>query len=1082
MKNSLVLLISWMIVLQLFAQSQGKKSVDSLASTTLSGLSFRLIGPAYCSGRISDFAVNPDNPSEYYVAVASGHVWKTTNSGTTYTPVFDNYGSYSIGCVTIDPSNHNVVWVGTGEYNSQRSVGFGDGVYKSEDGGQSFANMGLKSSEHIGKVLVDPRNSNVVYVAAQGPLWGPGGDRGLYKTTDGGKTWKAILTISDNTGINDVICDPRNPDILYASAYQRRRHVWTLIDGGPECAMYKSTDAGASWNKINSGLPEGEMGRIGIAISPVNPDIVYAIIEAQGDKGGFFRTLNRGASWEKQNGYTVTSPQYYSRIFCDPKNADKVYSMDTWSKVTVDGGKTWRNLGNKHRHVDDHAFWIDPGNTKHFMIGGDGGIYESWDDAENWQFKPNLPVTQFYKVSVDNETPFYNVYGGTQDNASMFGPSRNLSGIGIVNDDWTVTHGGDGFETQVDPLDPNIVYAQAQYGDLARYDRKSGEEIPIQPQPPSGEAYRWNWDSPLLISPHKNTRLYFAANKLFRSDDRGNSWEVISPDLTRQLDRNALPVMGKIQSVDAVAKNSSTSYYGNIVSLTESPKMEGLIYAGTDDGLIQVTENGGKDWLKIDKFPGVPDISYVSFLLASQFDANTVYAAFENHKNADFRPYLLKSTDRGKTWKNISANLPVRGPVWTVAEDHVKQDLLFTGTEFGVFVSVNAGKRWVQLKGGLPTIAIKDIAIQKRENDLVLATFGRGYYILDNYSPLRYISDSLLNMESAVLPVKDALMFMTKGEKYGQGETYYAAKNPPVGATFTYYLKESIKKKQQQRQKQEKELDKKGEKIPFPAWDQIRAEDNEEDPYLLFTIRDYEGNMVRKLKASASEGINRITWDFRYPSTWPVNAGKLPFNNDHSGAYAMPGAYKASLSKVVDGVETPLGVEVPFNAVVLNNATLPAPDRKALAGFQLKVSELSRVINGTQSELSLTIDRVKTIREVLNYAPKATPDMIVSAKNLAGQLRLLQVAMEGDPTLSNRNENQPPSISGRINDVVWGIWNSTSAPTKTMSDALQTAITEFEPVMNKFRKIKETDLKQLETDLDRIQAPWTPGRLPELKK
>ncbi|MHC1708379.1 MAG: WD40/YVTN/BNR-like repeat-containing protein [Bacteroidales bacterium] len=1062
--------------------AQSKFSTDSLSSSVLSGLSFRLIGPAWNSGRISDFAVNPDNPSEYYVGVACGNVWKTTNNGTTYTPVFDNYGSYSIGPVVMDPNNHHVIWVGTGEYNSQRSVGYGDGIYKSIDGGQSFTNMGLKNSEHIGRIVVDPRNSDIVYVAAQGPLWGPGGDRGLYKTTDGGKSWTAVLTISPNTGITDIVFDPANPDVLYCASYQRRRHVFTLVDGGPESAVYKSTDAGNTWNKINKGLPEGDMGRIGMAISPVNPDILYAIVEAKEDKGGFFRSVNRGATWEKQSSYTVVSPQYYSRIYCDPGDPDRVFSMDTYSKVTEDGGKTWKNIGNKHRHVDDHALWIDPEDTRHFMIGGDGGIYITWDKGENWLFKPNLPVTQFYRVHVDNEQPFYNVYGGTQDNASMFGPSRTLSSFGIVNEDWTETHGGDGFETQVDPSDPYIVYAQAQHGDLVRYDRRSGEELPIQPIPPSGEAYRWNWDSPLLISPHKNTRLYFAANKLFRSEDRGDSWTVISPDLSRQLDRNMLPVMDKIQSMDAVAKNASTSYYGNIVSLTESPKAEGLIYVGTDDGLIQVTEDGGKNWKKYDRFPGVPEYSYVSCLLASQHDAAVVYACFDNHKQSDFKPYVLKSNDRGKSWKSITSNLPERGSTNVIAEDHGKPELLFVGTEFGVFTSINGGKRWIQLKGGLPTTAIKDIDIQKRENDLVLATFGRGFYILDDYSPLRSINDKVLNEEAFIFPVKDAMMFIQKSGKTEQGESYFSAKNPPVGATFTYYYRDNLQSLKKTRQKAEKDLDKKGEKITIPSWDDLRKEDTEEQAYLLFTVLDDKKQPVRKLKAAATEGVNRISWDFRYPSFNPVSGNNQPFENNRSGAFAVPGTYSVKLSKVDNGIETPLQAEASFNTVILNNSSLPPADRLVLGEFQLQVADFSRVIHGCNKELQLMQDRIKAMREALNYTLKADSGIINKAKDLADELRMLSNRMNGDPTLSQRNENQPPSITSRINDVIYGIYGSTSAPTQSMKDNLQVAIQEFEPVYARLKAISDNEIARLEQQMDELGSPWTPGRLPELKK
>ncbi|MDL1892724.1 glycosyl hydrolase, partial [Sphingobacteriales bacterium CHB3] len=618
-----------LLLLSTLAFSQGKQDDSKLSSSTFEGLKFRSIGPALTSGRIGDIAVNSNNTSEWYIAVASGGVWKTINAGTTFEPIFDGEGSYSIGCVTIDPNNPFVIWVGTGENNSQRSVSYGDGVYRSDDGGKSWKNMGLKKSEHIGKIIVDPRSSNIVYVAAQGPLWGPGGDRGLFKTTNGGTTWDSILYVSKHTGVSDIVMDPRNPDVLYAAAYQRRRHVFTLINGGPESAIYKSEDAGKSWRKLAGGLPTGDVGRIGLAISAVNPDVLYAIIELPNRKGGFYRSTNRGASWEKRSDYISGSPQYYNELFCDPKDVDRVYSMDVFLKVTNDGGKTFSNLGGSNRHVDDHAFWINPINTNHYIVGGDGGIYESFDRAATWNFKPNLPVTQFYRVEVDNSKPFYYVYGGTQDNFTLGGPSRTISSSGLVNSDWFVTTSGDGFFTRIDPEDPNIVYSESQYGVLVRFDRRTGEQVGIQPKEEKGDpALRWNWDSPLIISPHKHTRLYFAAQRVFRSDDRGDSWTPVSGDLTRQLDRNSLPVMDRIWSIDAVAKNSSTSQFGNIVSLSESPKREGLIYAGTDDGLIQVTENGGTTWRKIEKFPGVAEMAYVSRIEASLHDANTVYAAF----------------------------------------------------------------------------------------------------------------------------------------------------------------------------------------------------------------------------------------------------------------------------------------------------------------------------------------------------------------------------------------------------------------------------------------------------------------------
>ncbi|MCB0545222.1 MAG: glycosyl hydrolase, partial [Saprospiraceae bacterium] len=781
-------------------------------SATYNGLAFRSIGPAVTSGRISDFAVNPRNPAEYYVATAAGGVWKTVNAGTTYTPLFDGQGSYSIGCVTLDPTNPNVVWVGTGENNNQRSASYGDGVYKSENGGKSWKNMGLKTSEHIANIVVDPRNPNIVYVAAYGPLWSDGGERGVYKTTDGGDTWTCIKSVSAYTGCNNLVMDPRNPDVLYAAFHQRQRKVFTYIGGGPESAVYKTTDGGNTWNKME-GLGSGDIGRIGIDVSPVNPDYVYAVVEAPDSKGGIYRSTNRGASWEKMSG-TFTSGNYYQEMTCDPKNADRIFITDTYYKVSDDGGKTVRNLGEINKHIDNHCIWIDPANTDHLLVGCDGGVYETWDFAQSWDFKANLPVTQFYKVSTDNTLPFYHVHGGTQDNLSLGGPSRNTSINGIPNSDWYVTSIGDGFETQVDPANPDIVYAQSQYGGLVRFDRKNGEYLPIKPVEGENEpALRWNWDAPLYISRFSPTRLYFGANIVFRTDDRGNSWRAISPDLSRGIDRNKLEVMGKVWSVDAVAKNGSTDIYGQTTSIAESPVDENTLWAGTDDGLLWVTRDGGGHWDKMDNLPGVPERSYVHQVIASQFDKNTAYVCFNHHRYGDFKPYLLKTTDGGNSWTAISSNLPERGSVYTIAEDHVDRNLLFCGTEFGVFFSPDGGQNWVQLKAGLPTIAVRDIEIQRRENDLIGASFGRSFYVLDDYTPLRTLGEDLLKEEFAMFPIRDALLYIPArplGSRRGsQGDSFYVADNPPYGAVFTYHLRDTYKSLKQKRRGAEGDTKKK---------------------------------------------------------------------------------------------------------------------------------------------------------------------------------------------------------------------------------------------------------------------------------
>ncbi len=1087
MKKSILLLLIILIPFTFLSSKEKDKKDDKgpWSSKTFSGLKLRSIGPAFTSGRIADFAVNPDDPSEYYVAAASGHIWKTTNAGVTFKPVFDKYGVYSIGSLRMDPNNHNVIWAGTGENNHQRALGYGNGIYKSVDGGASWKNMGLKESRQIGMIQIDPRNSNIVFVAAEGSVWGPGGDRGLYKTTDGGKTWKRVLYISENTGVNNVVFDPRNPDIMYATSEQRRRHVFTKIGGGPESAVYKSEDGGNTWFKIMKGLPKVDIGGMGIAVSPVNPDVVYLIVEAAEGKSGFFRSTNRGASWKKMSDYH-SSGQYYNEIFPDPKNVDKVYSTQTRTRYTIDGGKTWKLLGNNKRHVDDHAMWIDPNNTKHFLIGGDGGVYESFDGGKNYSFKTNLPITQFYRVNVDNEYPFYNVYGGTQDNSSFGGPSRTLSKDGIVNSDWFVTNGGDGFWGAVDPKDPNIVYAEAQYGNMVRFDRKSGEAIDIRPEPAKGElTYKWNWNTPLIISPHSNTRIYTAANFVFRSDDRGDNWKKISGDITAQIDRNTWKVMGKYWSIDAVRKDVSTSLYGMAVSLDESPVKENLLYVGTDDGVIQVSEDA-KTWRKIDEFPDVPKYTYVSDILASKFDENTVYATFDNTKRDDFKPYVLVSYDKGNNWESISNNLPKNGSVHTIQQDFKNPNLLFVGTEFGIFFSADAGKKWIQLKGGIPDIAVEDIAIQKRENDLVLATFGRGFYILDNYSPLREVADSVFNKEAYIFPVKDALMYIQNRGRYGTGSTYFRAKNPPFGATFSYYLKDVPKTKRQIRREKEKKLFKESKKIPQPSYDELRAEEMEIKPYLIFTIYDDSGNEVRKITKSPSKGINRVTWDLKYNSPNPVKLKKGKYNpteKSSSGLLAMPGKYSVTMSLYHNGKIKQLAGPVYFNAKVLKNTTLPAKDRAELVAFERKSSELAKTIIGTQKYAEELGKRMQVILQTLNATPKADGNLLLKAESINKKIKDALFKFKGRKAKASREEipPQPVPLNDRLGVLIYTHWSSTSGITGNQRTAYNVLLDEFPPVYKKIKEIGEVEIVQLQKEMDKLSSTWTPGRLPELK-
>lgn len=1075
--------------------SPAASPADPMGPQIFGGFRFRSIGPAVTGGRVIAFAVDPTDRAKYYVAVASGGVWKTVNAGTTFTPIFDNEGAFSIGALVMDPKNPSTLWVGTGERNSQRSVAYGDGVYRSDDGGRSWRNVGLKTSEHIGRIAIDPRDSNVVFVAAQGPLWSGGGERGLYKTTDGGRTWKAVIPGTEHTGATDVVIDPNNPDIMYAATWQRRRHYHTLINGGPESMIYKSVDGGNTWTRTRSGLPPGDLGRIGLSISPADTNVIYASVEAGNTASGqtlsgIFRSNDRGATWERMNS-RIAQGMYYGQVVADPKLVDRVYIPDVQMQVSDDGGRTQRAAGERLKHVDNHAIWIDPNNNNYLLVGCDGGIYESFDKAENWNFKSNLPISQFYDITVDTETPFYNVYGGTQDNNSLGGPAKNRRTIGLVNSDWMLTNGGDGFQTRVDPTDPNILYAESQNGGLVRYDKRTGERVSIAPmEGPGLDSQRYNWDSPIIISPHSHTRLYFAGHKLFKSDNRGDDWKAISGDLSRGLDRDAIPVMGKIWGPDAIAKHQSTALYGNATAISESPKKQGLIYIGTDDGLIQITENDGGSWRKVEKIPGVPENAYIQRVLASQHDANTVYALPNNHQNGDFKPYLMKSTDAGRTWTSIASNLPQRGSTYAIAEDHVNPNLLFVGTEFGAFFSVDGGGKWIQFRGGLPVIAVRDIAIQKTENDLLLGTFGRGIYVLDDYAPLRQVTRAMIDQQSAILPVKDALMFVRGNDTFAtaQGASFYTAPNPAYGATFTYFLKEAPKTLRQRRQEAERDAERRKVPFKYPSIAELRAEAEEEPAGIIFTITDADGKVVRRMNAPAGQGIQRAVWDMRYmpPSISAPPAGGQGGGGGGGGGggfggfgsqgqLVMPGRYTVTMALRSGGVVTNLPGSQSFNVVVEGRENISPADARALAEFQRKVGSAQRSIIAANGVATDAKARIGLLKRSAAEAPVENKRFIDQAEAFDNEIDALINAIRGG---RENTETPPPSILQRIGNVAGTIRLSTIKPTQTQLTNFDIVTSQFEPVLTRLRKLVETDLPRFERELEAAGAPITPNRLP----
>lgn len=1087
-------------------------SDEPINAMTFASLRARNIGPVMISGRISQIAMFPDSTSHYLIAEASGGVWLTYNNGTTWTPVFDNYGSYSIGTITIDPKNPSVVWLGTGENNNQRSVSYGDGVYKSEDGGRTWHNVGLKKTEHIARIVIDPKDSNTVYVAAPGPLWKGGGERGLYKTTDGGKTWsQSLIKVGDYTGCSDVLMDPRNPEILLAATHQRQRRYFGIIHGGPESALWRSTDAGKTWTKVGGGFPGGELGRIGLNYAPQNPSIVYAQVEGPEGRGGLYRSTDNGATWEKRNSYDQQG-QYYSKVQVDPANTDRVYIMGVNIMVSDDGGRTMTALGTRNKHVDNHDIWVDPANNSHYLVGCDGGLYESFDRAATWIYKANLPTAQMYDVTAAEEGPFYHVYGGTQDNNSFGCPAKTKSSAGILYTECFVTMGGDGFYSRVDPKDPNTIYANMQNGGMVRYDRRTAERVSIQPQAGKNDPpMRWNWDAPLIVSPHSNTRLYFGDQRLYRSDDRGDSWKAVSPDLTRALDRNKLPLMGKIWPADAIQKNVSTALYDNISSIAESPKQEGLIYVGTDDGLVQVTEDAGAHWRKIEKPAGVPDDAYVQRILASQHDAGVVYVAYENHQNGDFKPYLIKSSDKGKTWVNISGNLPEVGGVYAITEDHVNPKLLFAGTEFALYFTNTGGEKWIKLNAGLPTIMVRDLAIQRQTDDLVIGTFGRGIYVLDDYSPLRVATPEMMQQESALFPVKTTLSYLPNshfGAENNVGSGFWTAQNPPFGASITYHLKQGYETRRQQRLQRERAAIQRGEAPPYPTPEQLRAEAAEEAPAIVVSVADASGKVIRRFDAPASRGLHRVAWDLRGAGTQLApptqfgaaagggRGGRGGFSGGAGGgdqeapaffgrgggggALAVPGKYTVTLAKRVDGTTTPLAGSQTLEVKAEGPAS--AEDRAALADFAAQVAKLQKALAATQQSATEARAKLDAIRRAIDATPSLSPKLREQAGALERQLGDIDRALNGDRVMEARNEGVPESIAGHVQAAASPVRSTTGRPTKTAQEQYQIASDMLAVEIPKLRKLIETDIKGLEKQLDAAGAPATPGRLPDWKK
>ena len=1017
------------------AQSQDKEKDKSPVEQALSGFSFRSVGPAFMSGRIADIAIDPNNENIWYVAVGSGGVWKTTNAGTTWKPLADKQPFYSTGVITLDPNNSQTVWLGTGENVGGRHVGIGHGMYLSRDGGKTWKYKGLKKSEHISKIIVHPTDSNTLWVAAQGPLWSSGGERGLYKTTDGGATWRQTMNLDEWTGVTDLLIDPRDPNVLYAASWQRHRNVAAYMGGGPGTAIYKSVDGGESWRKLKTGLPSSNMGKIGLAISPMQPDVIYAAIELDRKKGGVYRSANAGESWEKMSDTVSggTGPHYYQELVASPHHFDRIYLMNVRVLVSENGGKDFYTMKESNKHSDNHAMVFKADDPNYILVGTDGGIYETFDDTENWKFVNNLPLTQFYKLAVDDAYPFYNIFGGTQDNNTQGGPSQTFNRNGISNADWFVLLGGDGHQPATEPDNPDIVYAQSQQGNLHRVDRTTGEAVYIRPQNGLDEPYeRFNWDAPILVSQHDPKRLYFGSQRVWRSENRGDSWNTISSDLTKNEERLALPIMGRQQSWDAAWDVYAMSTYNTITSLAESAQDENILYAGTDDGLLHATKDGGATWntLTVDKLPDVPATAFINDIKADMFDANVAYVALDNHKFGDYRPMLYKTTNGGKSWKSITKGIPEGTLIWRLVQDHVNPQLLFLGTEYGVYVSLNQGDAWHKFSNGMPTISVRDLAIQKRENDLVAATFGRSFYILDDYSPLRAISEENLAKGDQLFPIEKALQYVQeRGGTSSQGASFYTAKNPTYGAQFTYYIANDTKTMKAKRKASEKKLKKDKKDIPFPGWEALDAEDFEKKPQAILRVTDASGKVLTEITGAYTKGIHRKHWDLRQRLASALDIHSSRDSGTGLRSDVTRGTYYVQLFKKHNGALLQLTPKEAFEVARLRQNVLTNPKAASHNAYKAKLNALYVKSEIMDNKLEKTKKKIVALSKAIGFAQANQDVLHKTVYDLQKQHYNLARKIDGSEAKGEVGEKDTPTLSFRISVASRGFYSNTYGPT-----------------------------------------------------
>ena len=978
---SLILLPTLVPLVQMSGQSAGRTRVqptsmsDPKLATTLETVRWRHIGPAAFGGRISDLAVDPTDKSVIYVGAASGGVFKTVNGGTTWTPVFDTSGgAQSIGAIAIAPSDPQVVWVGTGEPNNRQSSSWGNGVYRSLDAGRTWTSMGLEETHHIGRIVVDPRDPSVVYVAALGRLWGPNEARGVYRTRDAGKSWQKVLAIDAETGVVDLLLDPNGRDLI-AAAYQRRRRAFGFVGGGTGSGLYRSSDGGDSWQRLGEGLPTGVIGRIGLAQARSEPDVVYAIIEHR-TAGGVYRSDDRGRSWRRTNPLNPR-PMYYSNVRVDPTNPDRVWVLDAYLFRSIDGGKTFSSDSTGEGiHVDHHAMWIDPSDPEHMLLGNDGGLYLTRDGARSWRFIDNLPLAQYYDISVDDRDP-YLIYGGTQDNGTWALPSRTNSQGGIFNSDIVNLAFGDGFYTTPDPTNPRYVYANSQNGRAYVVDMETREQRLIRPAPADTTTYRFTWSTPVLVSPNDPRTYYYAGHRVFRTRDRGHRWEVASPDLSRGSDWRTAPIMGVVRDSTTLSRDDGVSDYGTATTITESPKRAGLLFVGTDDGLVHRSTDGGATWSDITARFRLAAPRWVSRALASQHDAGVAYVAFDGHQDDDFAPYLFRTSDGGNSWQSLSAGIPHGYVINAVAEHPDNPRVLLVGTEQGLLVTYDSGRSWKRAGGNLPPVPIDDIVVQQRTRDIVLGTHGRGLIVLDD---TRFLADGdpLATDSLRLAQPGPATMVYALRALPAAGAARFAGENPPDGAVFTYVIPE-------------------------------RVAAGKADSVTL-TINGPNGEVVRELRGPGRAGIHRLAWDLRHGLPYvPVRDDAVWFGPPR-GAWVLPGTYAVTLR--AGGVTRRTTLDVRADPRIAPSAA----DLAARHAAGLQAHELLRA----------WADADRALRSV---------EAVLTAR--AGDDSLTATQLRKVRALKERFRSGWLSLKSRVLDVHGAIQNATAAPTEGQARTLE---------------------------------------------